>query len=80
MKKIARVFVTFIIFFIIIYLVGSYIAHGIIGQVHWTEGVTIWDKLREYYIRTAPYNIKPVLVITLIITACITIIRESKGK
>lgn len=76
MNKIVKVIITFIISFIISYLLVGYVANTIFAQIHWVEGATIWDKLREYYIRTAPFNIKPTFILAILSTIVIVSVKK----
>jgi len=78
MSKIAKVIITFIISFIIAYLIVGYVANNLFAQIHWVEDVTIWDKLREYYIRTASVNIIPTFIVAIISTSSINRIKNKK--
>lgn len=77
MEKRIKVFITFIISFVIAYLIVGYIKNGMFVGIKWEESVTIWDKLKEYYVRTASTNIIITLIISIIPTL---IIGASKKK
>lgn len=73
MKKIANIIITFIISFIITYLIIGYVVNNFGVIIDWVPEVTTWDKLREYYIRTAPFYIKPTIIIAIIATIIISL-------
>jgi len=49
----------------------GYVLNGMFVGFKWDEGVSIWVKLKEYYVRNMPRNVLPTLVISIIITAII---------
>lgn len=63
-----KTILTFIISLIFSYLIIGYLASNLFVSIHWIENVTLYDKLREYYIRTFLYNISFSLPISLIIS------------
>lgn len=75
MKKVKDLVLTFIFS-----LIGSYLFVGgsrsIFVGYKWSVDATIWDKLREFYIRTFPYNIMPAIYIAVVITAIIVFINR----
>lgn len=66
MSKSAKVIITFIVSFLIAYLIVGYVLNAMFVAIDWVEGATIWSKLREYYVRNAGRNFIPALVIALI--------------
>lgn len=78
MSRIVKVIITFIISFLIAYLIVGYVANNLFAQIHWVEDVTILDKLREYYIRTASVNIIPTFIVAIISTSIINHIKNKK--
>ncbi|GFZ32968.1 hypothetical protein CSC2_34940 [Clostridium zeae] len=72
MNKQVRIFLTFIITFLISYLIVGYIANNVFAQIHWDESATFLDKLKEYYIRTFSINIIPTLIFAAISTTLLT--------
>ncbi|ERK28819.1 hypothetical protein [Clostridium intestinale] len=71
MNKAVKCIVTFIITFIVVYIIVGYVLNGMFVGFKWNEGVSIWVKLKEYYVRNMPRNVLPTLVISIIITAII---------
>lgn len=63
-----KVILTFIISLIISYLIIGYLSSNLFVNIHWIESVSLYDKLREYYIRTFLSNISFALPISLIIS------------
>ena len=78
MNKISKVIITFIISFVIAYLIVGYVIHGMFVGIKWVEDITIWGKLREYYIRTASVNIIPTFIIAIMSTGIISIINGKR--
>lgn len=68
MNKKTKVIITFVLSFIIAFFIVGYIKNTMFVAIHWVEGVTIWDKFREYYIRTFSANIIPSFIIAIIFT------------
>lgn len=71
MIKAKKVIITFIISFIVSYLIVGYAANSMFVGIKWVENITIWDKLKWYYIFTAPSNILPTLILSIISTCII---------
>lgn len=69
---------TFIFSLIISYLIIGYLNSNLFVVIDWVEGVTIVDKLKEYYIRTFSSNIALSLPISLILTYLIY--KRTKNK
>lgn len=69
--KTKKVIITFIVSFIVSYLIVGYVKNGMFVGIKWDEDITIWDKLREYYIRTASTNILPSGILASIATCII---------
>lgn len=67
-KKELKVIITFLISFIIAYLIVGYVKNGMFVGIKWDENATLLDKLREYYVRTAFTNIIPTFIIAIIPT------------
>ena len=63
-----KVILTFIISLIISYLIIGYLGSNLFVAIDWIDGVTLADKLREYYIRTFGSNISLAFPISLIPT------------
>lgn len=63
-----RTIFTFIFSLIISYIIIGYINSNLFVVIDWIEGVTIIDKLREYYIRTFWSNMPLSLPLSLIPT------------
>jgi putative effector of murein hydrolase LrgA (UPF0299 family) len=76
MNKTLKVIITCIVSFIIAYLVVGYVKNGMLVGIRWVENVTIWDKLREYYIRTASTNIIPTFIIAIILTTVVGLTKK----
>lgn len=75
---IKKVIFTFIFSLIISYLIIGYLNSNLFVIIDWIEGVTIIDKLREYYIRTFSSNISLSLPISLIPTYLVY--KKTKNK
>lgn len=75
---IKKVIFTFIFSLIISYLIIGYLNSNLFVIIDWIEGVTIADKLREYYIRTFSSNISLSLPISLISTYLVY--KKTKNK
>lgn len=75
---IKKVIFTFIFSLIISYLIIGYLNFNLFVIIDWIEGVTIIDKLREYYIRTFSSNISLSLPISLIPTYLVY--KKTKNK
>lgn len=73
-----RVVFTFILSLIISYLIIGYLNSNLFVVIDWIEGVTIVDKLREYYIRTFSSNIALSLPLSLILTYLVY--KKTKNK
>ncbi|MNM50357.1 hypothetical protein [Clostridium intestinale] len=71
MIKAKKVIITFIISFIVSYLIVGYAANSMFVGIKWVENITIWGKLKEYYVRTASFNIVPTLILSIIATCII---------
>lgn len=69
MNKTKKVVITFIISFIVSYLIVGYVKNG--TAIKWVEDITIWGKLRWYYILTASSNILPSVILSIISTCII---------
>ena len=80
MRKILKVSITFIVSFIIAYLIVGYLKNTMFVRIHWVEDVTIYDKAREYYIRTASNNIMPSFIIAMIPTAIVGLCKENQNE
>lgn len=68
--------ITFILYIIIAYLIVGFLKNGFLVGIKWVEDVTILDKLREYYIRTAVSNIIPTLILSVIIASLVKGIKK----
>lgn len=75
---IKKVIFTLIFSLIISYLIIGYLNSNLFVIIDWIEGVTIIDKLREYYIRTFSSNISLSLPISLIPTYLVY--KKTKNK
>lgn len=75
---IKKVIFTFIFSLIISYLIIGYLNSNLFVIIDWIEGVTIIDKLREYYIMTFSSNISLSLPISLIPTYLVY--KKTKNK
>ncbi|WP_238886221.1 hypothetical protein [Clostridium sp. YIM B02551] len=78
MKYSLKVIVTFISSLLCTYLIVGYVKSTVFAAIHWVEGVTIWDKLREYYVRTFNQNIIPSIILAVLLTTFIMRIRRKK--
>lgn len=72
MSKIAKILITFIVSFVIAYLIVGYVNNGMFVRIHWVEDITIWRKMRWYYIINYPINVIPSLVIAGITTVILS--------
>lgn len=70
----------FIISLIVSYLIVGYAKSTMFVWIHWTEEATVFDKLKEYYIRTFSINIIPSIILALIATLIIIDIYKKKLK
>lgn len=80
MKKSVKYAITFCSTFIVSYLLVGFLHSNVFSKIHWRAEATIWDKLREYYIRTFRYNLLPTLIVTVIFTAIIIISMKPSDK
>ncbi|MDD7794144.1 hypothetical protein [Clostridium sp. 'White wine YQ'] len=80
MKYSLKVIITFISSLIITYLIVGYVKSTVFAAIHWIEGVTIWDKLREYYIRTFDQNIIPAIILAVLLTAFIMYVGRKRNR
>jgi len=80
MSKTMKTTITFIVTFIISYLFFGYFKSNMGVSIHWIPEVTIWDKFREYYIRTFYINIFPSIIMAIFLTSIISIICKVIGK
>jgi len=78
MHKKIKVIITFVLSFIIAFFIVGYIKNTMFVAIDWVKGVTIWDKFREYYIRTFSSNIIPSFVIAVIFTIIMIFINTKK--
>lgn len=69
---------TFISSLIVSYLIVGYAKSTMLVSIHWAEEATVFDKLKEYYIRTFAINIIPSIIIALISTITIVDIYKKK--
>lgn len=77
MNKVEKVIITFIISFLISYIIFGYLKSNFAVAIHWVPEATMWDKLREYYIRTFSFNILPATLMAIVATF---VIRHVKRK
>lgn len=78
MNKNKKIIITFIISFIIAFFIVGYVKNTMFVSICWVDGVTIWDKFEEYYIRTFSLNLIPAFVIASI--SSIIVYRINKNK
>ncbi|MFL0270159.1 hypothetical protein [Candidatus Clostridium radicumherbarum] len=78
MRKKTKVIITFIISLIIAFFLVGYTRNSMFVKIDWVAGATIWDKFREYYIRTFSSNILPSLIIALIPTFILFTVHRTK--
>lgn len=74
----AKVISVFIISFIPAFFLVGYIRNIMFVNIHWANGATVWDKFREYYIRTFSANIFPALLIALISVLIAAFVNKKK--
>ena len=79
MNKKSKVIITFIISLIIAFFLVGYVMNTMFVRIDWVEGVTIWQKFREYYIRTFFSNITPAFIIAIISTAIISLAYKKRS-
>lgn len=72
-RKGHRQILSFVIAFILAYLAVGYIRNTMFVAIDWVEGATVWNKLREYYMRTYALNIVPSLIIALVATILVSV-------
>lgn len=75
-----KVVITFIISLIIAYLIVGYLKSNVGVAIDWVKGVTLIQKLNEYYIRTFWDNIILSLVVAVIPTLIVMIISRKKEQ
>jgi len=71
MTKKSKTVITFIVSFIIAFFIVGYLTNTVFRQISWIEGATVWQKFKEYYIRTFSSHSVPAFVIALIPTVII---------
>lgn len=79
MNKKTKVIITFILSLIISFFIVGYIKNTMFVAIDWVKGVTIWDKFREYYLRTFSANIIPSFVIAIISTSVISFVNRNRS-
>lgn len=79
MNKKSKVIITFIISFIIAFFLVGYVMNVMFVSIDWVEGVTIWQKFREYYIRTFFSNIIPAFIIAIVSTILISLAYKKRS-
>ncbi|MGE5627672.1 MAG: hypothetical protein ACM3X7_06085 [Solirubrobacterales bacterium] len=47
-------------------------------EIHWLQSATIWDRFREYYIRTFSLNLIPALIVASLSTLFVGFIKNSR--
>lgn len=78
MNKTKKLAIIFTVSFIVGYLIVGYIINTMFVEIDWVENVTIWHKLKEYYIRTFFQNIIPALIIAGISTVIFNLIGKKE--
>ncbi|MDV3429644.1 MAG: hypothetical protein LIR50_22050 [Bacillota bacterium] len=78
MSRKARVIAAFIISFIPSFFLAGYIRNVMFVNIHWTQDASVWDKFREYYIRTFSANIIPALLIAVIAALITAFLNKEK--
>lgn len=79
MNRVRKVIITFIITFIISYFIFGYLKSNFGVAIDWIPEATIWDKFREYYIRTFSFNILPSVIMAMVFTFIISLVNENKN-
>ncbi|MBS5883548.1 hypothetical protein [Clostridium sp.] len=74
------IIITFIISFIISYLFVGYVFNAMFVGIKWVEDITIWMKLREYYIRPLFNNTILATLLSTFITFIINVIFRNRKK
>lgn len=74
------IILTFIISFIISYLIVGYVFNGMFVAIKWVEDVTIWMKLKEFYIRPIFNNIILSTIVSTIITFITNLLFKNHKK
>ena len=80
MKKNYTTLITFIISLIIGYIITGYIGNTCFVCIDWVVKPTLWQIIREYYIRTFLYNIIPALIMAIIPTVTVYLIKKKSKK
>lgn len=68
MSKKKKLMYVFLISFMVGYMIVGYVINTMFIHIDWVENVTIWQKLKEYYIRTFFQNLIPTSIIAGIVT------------
>jgi len=68
--------ITFVVSFVLAFFIVGYVWNTVFVSIHWVEDATIWDKFREYYVRTFFSNIIPAMIIAAVPTAIVGLINR----
>jgi len=66
----------FIVIFVVSYFIVGYVWNEMFVAIDWIDDVTIWQKLREYYIRSFAGNVFPTLILSIFLTYIISKVRK----
>ena len=80
MNKKTKVLITFILSFVITFIIVVYIKNTVFARIDWVKDVTIWGKLHWYYVYTFWANFFPALFLSIIITFVYYLLGRNKVK
>ena len=80
LNKKTKILITFILSFVITYLIVGYYKNTMLVRIDWVKDVTIWNKLAWYYGYTFLSNLFPSLFLSIIITSIYYLVAKKKGK
>lgn len=78
MNKGLKAVITFGVFFMLAFFLVGYVKNNFGVTIDWVDDVTIWDKLRWYYVSTFYSNILPSFVGAIIFTGIYCMLNRSK--
>ena len=78
MNRGIKIGLTFGITLITSFFIVGYIINNTWIQINWDENATIWDKFREYYVRTFIVDFIAAILIAFIITGIMVVITRKK--
>jgi hypothetical protein len=71
MFKEEKKLILYLVMFIISYLLIGYFINEFMVSISWVKEVTIWQKLKVYYITSLPANIIPTIIMTYLFSKLI---------